>query len=150
MSELWRQSRLRWLDSTVGIDDQVTAPYTPLSVSGRTVSCLGREVRVAPTGFPASIRSGNNEVLESPINLVVETAEGKTAWSGGQAEVRKSAPGAVTWEASNAGGKFQLHCHAKMEFDGHISFDVHVRANETANVNDIRLEFPSAKPWLST
>ena len=144
-SNLWRQARLRWLDSTVGIDDQVTAPYTPMTASDRTVTCLGREVRLAPSGFPASILSGNNEVLESPINLVVETAEGKTAWSGGQAEVRKTAPSAVRWEASSASGEFKLHCQAKMEFDGHLSFDLRVRANETANINDIRLEVPFRK-----
>lgn len=28
-SQLWRHSRLPWLDSTVAIDDVVTAPYTP-------------------------------------------------------------------------------------------------------------------------
>jgi hypothetical protein len=37
-SELWRQSRLRWLDSTLGIDDEVTAPYTPMTVNGRSVA----------------------------------------------------------------------------------------------------------------
>ena len=144
-SELWRHSRLRWLDSTVGIDDQVTAPYTPLATNGRTVSCLGREVRFAATGLPESMRSHGREILASPINLVVETAGGETLWSGGKAEVRKSTPGAVTWESLNAGREFTLRCQAKMEFDGHISFDLHLRAHQAAHVNDIRLEIPFRK-----
>ena len=41
-SELWRMSRIRWLDSTAGLDDTVTAPYTPLVVDGSTIRCLGR------------------------------------------------------------------------------------------------------------
>ena len=32
--DLWRHSRLRWLDSTLGTDDEVVAPYTPLVVEG--------------------------------------------------------------------------------------------------------------------
>jgi hypothetical protein len=144
-SDLWRHSRLRWLDSAVGIDDEVTAPYTPVSAAGNTISCLGREVRFGANGFPESIRSNDREILAGPINLVLETAEGETRWSGGQAEVLKSAAGAVTLEASNAGGKFRLRCQAKMEFDGHISFDLHLRTNEASKVKDIHLEIPFRK-----
>ncbi|MBZ5562567.1 MAG: DUF6067 family protein, partial [Acidobacteriia bacterium] len=54
-SELWRHSRLRWLDSTVGIDDEVTAPYTAMSINGPTVGCRGRQVRFAASGLPDSI-----------------------------------------------------------------------------------------------
>src|ERR1019366_9739120 len=77
-SELWRHSRLRWLDSTVGIDDEVTVPYTPMTTNGQTVSCLGKAVRLAATGFPDSITSNGREILCSPISFIVETADGET------------------------------------------------------------------------
>lgn len=144
-SELWRHSRLRWLDSTVGIDDDVTAPYTPMTVNARTVGCLGREVRVAATGLPESVRCHGREVLEQPINFVVETDAGKTNWNGGNPVVRKLAPGAVVWQASNASGNFRLQCEGRMEFDGHISFDLHLRAHAATSVRDIRLEIPLRK-----
>ena len=141
-SELWRHSRLRWLDSTIGVDDEVTAPYTPMVVSESTIGCLGREVRFAGTGFPESIRSNGREILARPINLVVETTDGEILWTGGKAEVLKSAPGAVTWQALNAGGKFTLRCQAKMEFDGYINFSLRLQANQATRVKDIRLEIP--------
>jgi hypothetical protein len=144
-SELWRQSRLRWLDSTVGFDDELTAPYTPMTANGRTIGCLGREVRLAATGFPESIRSHGREILAGPVNLVVETSAGEIPWGGGKVEVRQSKPGAVSWESSNAAPEFTLRCQAKMEFDGHISFDLHLRAHQAAHVNDIRLEIPFRK-----
>ena len=144
-SELWRQSRLRWLNSTLGIDDEVTSPYTPLTVSGRTIRCLGREVRFDATGLPASIRSNGREILNGAIKLSVETASGQVPWTGKYARVQKSMAGAVTWEASSAGGDFTLRCQARMEFDGHIEFDVRLRASETSNVNDICLEVPFHK-----
>ena len=129
----------------MGLDDEVTAPYTPMTASDRTITCLGREVRVAPTGFPESIRSRGREILERPIGLVVETSAGEAAWSGGNAEVRKIAAGAVTWQSSNAGGNFSLNCQARMEFDGHISFDLRLRAHQATSVRDIRLEIPLRK-----
>lgn len=144
-SQLWRQSRLRWLNSTLGIDDELTAPYTPMTVNGRTIGCLGREVRFDATGFPASIRSNGREILNGEIKLLVETAGGQIPWTGGQAKVRKSAAGVVTWEAFNTGGDFSLRCQARMEFDGHIDFDVRLRAKEASEVNDIRLEIPFRK-----
>jgi hypothetical protein len=102
-------------------------------------------VRFAATGFPDSIRSNSREILARPINLVMETAGGETLWSTGKAEVRKSAPGAVTWESLNAGRESTLRCQAKMEFDGHINFDLHLRAHQATQVNDIRLEIPLRK-----
>jgi hypothetical protein len=144
-SELWRQSRLRWLDSTLGIDDELTAPYTPLTVNERTVGCLGREVRFDGTGLPASIRSNGREVLNGEIKLLVETTSGIISWTGGFAKVQKSKAGVVTWEASKTGGEFALRCEARMEFDGHIDFDIRVRVNKTSEVNDIRLEVPFQK-----
>lgn len=144
-SEPWRHSRLRWLDSTVGIDDEVTAPYTSMTVNGQTVSCLGREVRVAATGFPASIQSNGSEILSSPMSFIVQTADEEAVWSGGQVEIVKSAPGAVAWESSNADGRFGLRCQAAMEFDGYINFSVSLHAKQATKVSDIRLEIPFRK-----
>lgn len=57
-NELWRHSRLRWLNSTLGIADTSTHPYTPLTVAENTISCLGRTVTVnEETGLPAQISS---------------------------------------------------------------------------------------------
>ena len=33
-NEPWRHSRLRWLNSQIGFDDEVIAPYTPLVMKG--------------------------------------------------------------------------------------------------------------------
>ena len=141
-SEPWRHSRLRWLDSTVGIDDEVTVPYTPMTTDGQTVSCLGRAVRLVATGFPDSITSNGREILSRPISFIVETADGETAWSVGKVEIVKSTPGAVSWESSTTGGRFGLRCQAAMEFDGYINFTVSLHATQAVKVNDIRLEIP--------
>ena len=55
--EPWRLSRLRWLDSTMAVDDELVKPYTPVTVSGRTVGVLGRTVTLNALGFPEQIES---------------------------------------------------------------------------------------------
>lgn len=53
-SELWRCSRLRWLNSTLGIADTPTAPYTAMTVNENRIGCLGRSITIDEgTGLPA-------------------------------------------------------------------------------------------------
>ncbi len=145
VSDLWRQARLKWLDSTLALDDEVTRPFTPLKVQGRTVHCLGREVRFAASGFPESIRSNDREILAKPGSLVVEAAEGKVHWSEGRTDVRSSGPWSVIRETKLTAGGLSLDCRARMEFDGYIGYRVKLTAHSKTAVNDIRLEIPLRK-----
>jgi len=141
-NEPWRHSRLRWLDSTIGMDDEVVAPYTPLTVEDRTIGCLGRQVRFGTNGLPDSIRSGGREILAEPMRFVVQTADGPIALAGGTFRIVKKTPGTVAWEAQGPDAKLTLRCTAQMEFDGHLGFNMVIKANEAMPVDDIRLEIP--------
>ncbi|MFO1524254.1 MAG: DUF6067 family protein, partial [Kiritimatiellia bacterium] len=89
--EPWRHSRLRWLDSTLGADDDLVAPYTPLVVEGRMIRCLGRSVELGDDGLPVSIKAGTAELLAGPVRF-------PGAAPGGLRFTRQ-APGVVEWEA---------------------------------------------------
>jgi hypothetical protein len=78
-SDNWRLSRLRWLDSTLGLEDEVVPPFTPLKVRGDTIECLGRKVKFGAIGLPESIQSNGREILASPVRFVVETENGQVA-----------------------------------------------------------------------
>ena len=150
--ELWRYSRLRWLDSTAGIDDEVAAPYKPVAVKGQTVTVLGRELRLADTGLPAGIASTFSEavdkadgppreILARPMQLAVETAEGVVAWQGGEPRMIEQQSGSVTWESLSSGGPFRWY-RAKMDCDGYINYEIGIKALREAGVRDVRLEIP--------
>ena len=52
-SETWRHSRLRWLNSTAGIDDKPVAPYDALQVrDANHLSLTGKEVAFDRSGLP--------------------------------------------------------------------------------------------------
>jgi hypothetical protein len=53
-SDLWRCSRLRWLNSGIGLDDEPARNYPPVVVNGGTVALLGRQVVLGENGLPSS------------------------------------------------------------------------------------------------
>ena len=156
-SELWRHSRLRWLDSKIALDDNIVPPFTPMRVKDNTISCLGRSVTISKTGFPKKIQSmfspevthilyAGRDILSSPIELIVEKMDNQIlSWEGRGATIVKKKPGAVAWESKCYAGEFTLNCYARMEFDGHVEFKVILKTSKTTEVSDIRLKIPVFK-----
>jgi hypothetical protein len=153
-SEPSRYSRLRWLDSMIAIDDDPVAPFTPMVVSGRTISCLGRKVTLGEKGLPESLQSffapevtrvieRGREILSRPVEMIVEAKRNEILpWSASGVNFMKKTSGAVAWESKSKAAGLTMDCRAQMEFDGHIEFEVAMTATQTTSVNDIRLEIP--------
>jgi hypothetical protein len=153
-SELWRHSRLRWLDSKIAFDDDAVPPFTPIMVRGKTFSFLGRRVRIGKTGFPDQIRSSfspevttildeDRDILSSPIALIVEDEENRIlSWEAKDAAIVKIRPGAVVWEAESEAGPLALDCSARVECDGFLEFKVKLSSAKNIKLRDIRLEIP--------
>jgi hypothetical protein len=140
--ELWRMSRLRWLNSTLGLDDEVVPPLTPLKVRGDTVECILRSVRFGPTSLPVSIRANEREILAAPVEFVVETARGTLKWAGARGRVTKVKPAAVWRESTAVAPGLSVAVSAKMEADGCILYRVSLKPQADISVKDIRLELP--------
>ena len=153
-SEAWRHSRLRWLDSTLGLDDELVEPFKPVSLNDRTVSILGRSARIGDTGLLAGITStfGRNvdrvdapprELLAAPMQFVVQPAAGSSlAWKPGPLKIVSQAPGAIAWETVSQCPQAQLTCRAKMECDGYVNFRLALKAREALDLKDIALLIP--------
>jgi hypothetical protein len=156
-SELWRLSRLRWLDSRIAFDDDIIPPYTPLVVNGNAVSCLGRTMTIGRDGFPnrlssffspgvTSIGREGRELLAAPIVLKIEEKGGTVIELQGKGpRFIKQTPGAVAWEAESRSDPFVLSVSGLMEFDGFVEFKVGLEAKSALEVKDIRLEVPLLK-----
>lgn len=142
VGDLHSMARLKWLNSTIGLDDEVTAPFTPLEIDGQQVNCLGRQVRWREDGFIDSIRSGEHELLSGPLELIVETRRGTPEWSGPAARLVYQAPGAAVWETARQAEGLTLTCTARMECDGYINYTVILTADSAAQLRDVRLDIP--------
>ena len=143
--ELWRYSRLRWLNSTLAMDDDIVAPYTPMTLEGSRVGCLGRALEVSADGLPAAIRSGDKEILAAPMRLVLEGEGLGTPLQQAPAECSRHGEGAVSWAARGRQGAVDTYCRGRMEFDGHVQLTVTLRPDKDTPVKDIRLQMPFRK-----
>ncbi|MBE7057072.1 MAG: hypothetical protein E7388_06515 [Ruminococcaceae bacterium] len=81
--DLWRMSRLFWLNSDIGINDNPVKPYKPIDISeDLTMDIMGKKLRPGPMGLPSSfvshygydcqIMDEKTEILAFPIELFVE------------------------------------------------------------------------------
>lgn len=141
-SELWKMSRLRWLDSTIGIDEDVVSPYTPVEVDGPIIRCLDREVQLGMLGLPESIRSNGIEVLASPVRFNVVIAGKACTFTNGQLDVLRKAPGAVYLETTSRSPQVEATTRLKVECDGFLSYRVTLKAQENMSLDDIALVLP--------
>jgi hypothetical protein len=153
--DLWRLARLRWIDSDVGITDEVYPPYKPLKVRGRAVSTWGQTFGLAPTGLPASLRCGRQAVLSGGIGLSASVRGRKVRWGGAKLRILEKTPGHVDWVGSavDRAAGVQLTVRGHMEYDGSIIFDLQiVPLGKAVRLEDLTLEAPygRANAWLAT
>ncbi len=153
-SQLRSQSRLRWLDSTIALDDSVAQPYIPLKRQGTELSCLGRKINLGPSGLPTSIESffapemthvgtAGREMLQAPIRFSIRFGEDRVLeWNQQGVKFRDETPGRISWEAKSKSDSLSLHCAAEMEFDGNLEFSLTLSTDEPTELHDAFLEIP--------
>lgn len=138
--ELWRHSRLRWLNSTIGMDSLPVAPYEKIHLDGNLIDATGKTVRIDANGLPQSIEINGCRVFEKPVELVVATGNGNTvSFQADNARMEQPADGLVQWTASSVQDGLKFDCNASMEYDGYLRYHIKLSAGSKTEVQDIRL-----------
>ncbi|TLV00311.1 glycoside hydrolase domain-containing protein [Dyadobacter luticola] len=150
-------SRMNWLNSTVGINEEIAKGYQPVTRKDKTLHILGRSFVIGNDGMPAEINSfftsSNQSISEKsePITggafrFVVEKANG---------EIIRLTPGAVkfieekedhiNWQVKNTLAECELMCSGSLNYDGFVDYKVSLKALKQLKIKDIRLEVPVTK-----
>ncbi len=143
-NEPWRHSRLRWLNSTLGIDDNPTKQYQPISYLGEsTYGFTGKKLTMSDNGFPGSINVKGIEILNHPISFVVETTRGKEQFSEPKnEELLKNEPGVISRSYKSYSENMEICGIGIIEADGFLNFKLKIKALNSVKTKDIRLEIP--------
>jgi hypothetical protein len=152
-NEGWRKTRLRWLDSKIGNEEEPVAPYIPVKEQKKTVSWLGGTVEIAPSGLPLAIitnydrnnrldNSVANQILNREMVFVIETAEGKEVLKPGAVRINRRTNASIDWTATQKSRNFEVICSADLGFDGLVDYRIRVKSLNNVQVTDIRLEVP--------
>ncbi|MEO6069074.1 MAG: glycoside hydrolase domain-containing protein, partial [Chitinophagaceae bacterium] len=156
VNEPQKQTRLKWLNSTMAQENTVIAPYTPLQVQGLSIQMLGRKVLLNNDGFPAQIQTfftpemtgfqkDPNNILAAAMQFEVTPEGKKIDWQyRGVKFIQKSA-GTVQWTATTTSETLQMDVAASLEFDGFIHYSVSFRALKDIELKDIALRIPYNK-----
>lgn len=151
VSEPWRHSRLYWLDSSVALDDEPTAPYGPLERNGRTMTSLGRSITFGDAGLPESIKSyytpfndriteEAREILDAPVRFIIERETGPAEFDEIEAGMAEENAGKACWTSTWRSQDLSVDCKAWTEYDGFTGYRITVRADRRVPVKDIRLD----------
>ena len=139
-SEEWRHSRLRWLNSTIGIDDLPVTPYGEMKMSGNTIIATGKTFVIDNNGLPKSIGINNCQVLAKPVSFEVVTSTGTIIFAATNLVSRQVSTGKITWTASSVQNGLKFTCDATMEYDGDISYNLQLSAiDKDVVIQDVRL-----------
>ncbi len=150
----WRLARLAWLNSTLGWDDTVPAPYTPIERDGATWRVLGREIRFGADGLPESIRSNGRELLAGPMRCVAVAGGREVLFDPGAAEA--TAVGDDRSErvvsAAGAAGALAGELRTALESDGMLACEWRLTARSAVTLDDVTLLLPvrseAAPYWM--
>ncbi|CAG5072715.1 hypothetical protein DYBT9623_04276 [Dyadobacter sp. CECT 9623] len=150
-------SRMNWLNSTVGIDAEITKGFQPVTRKDKTLHILGRSFVIGSDGLPAEINSfftsSNQRISEKgePITggafrFVVEKANGEIIrLTPGAVKFIEEKQGHINWQVKNTSAECELTCSGSLNYDGFVDYKVSVKALKPLKIKDIRLEVPVAK-----
>ncbi len=138
-NETWRHSRLRWLNSTIAMDNEPTVDYEEMTLDGSVIGATGRKVEIGGNGMVRSIEINGKSVLVAPQRFVVSTGKGDVAFESDNLSIKKDAAGLVSWTSSCEKEGISFKCNANMEFDGNMRYVISVSAPGDMDVRDVRL-----------
>lgn len=152
-----RLSRMAWLNTTTGLDEEITRGYNEIGREGIRITILGRSIIIAPSGLPAEITTffepsnqflvpDGDAVTNHPFRFIVEKENGEISQlKPGKLEFMDHSPSHISWQVTNYCDEYELICSGRMEYEGYMDYKLTLRSKETIRVKDIRLEIPVNK-----
>jgi len=153
--DAWRLARLKWLDSNIADNSDVTRPFSAIKVETRKrmMEILGRRITIGENGIPAqytSFFSGSNTRIEkngrnafaAPPRLEV-VVNGKTInLKPNGFSFTKQTPAIVEWEAFNWGEGIGLRVKGTLEFDGNLQLSMRPESSRLMTLDQVRFVVP--------
>ena len=142
-AETWRHSRLRWLNSTAGLDDLPVAPYRALNQPDNAVlEASGKKITAGKAVLPSSIMISETELLNRSIAFTVQGDPAEEHFSDPEYRNVVNSKGKLSGEWTCQSEHFSLEGEGTAESDGYLRYRFHLKARKDIRVRDIRLEIP--------
>ena len=150
-------SRLAWLNSTIGLNHNITPGFSEIERDGDRLDILGRSLTIDESGLPKTILTffePSNQFLlgegapliNEPFRFVIEKESGEVVkLNSGKVEFTVNTPSQIQWQITNTSEECNLLVEGLMEYDGFLDYRLTLTANKPLKIKDIRLEVPFNK-----
>ncbi len=137
--DLWRHSRLRWLNSQIGVDEKPVAPYAEMRVNGNQIQLADKTLTLQDNGLIAQVAAGDKKLLASPIAFKISSPSQEISWSKPELRITQQDTGLVTWTSTSRAEGLELRCDARAEYDGYINFKLTLRSEKDTALSSTEL-----------
>ena len=148
-----RMSRLRWLNSDIGSDDNlIIKPFKEIKIDQNNLEFLGRKIELNKMGLPMNILSFFSPemtfIKDEPENILSDKIDFKVKNKNGDLEnfenslfnIFKGNRASVNWISKNQSKNFNLIISGILEYDGMIDYKIQLIARNDINLKDVSLK----------
>ena len=141
-------TRLRWLDSRIGINDRVPAPFTPVDTSAwkqnRTLRILGRSLTIGASGLPQDITAVRK------IGSGIFALSGWTFAPDGPA-LSNQTRSEVSWTARGTDSSVgcTINVTGSLSFEGYLDMAISISAAKPTTLPDFSVSAVLRAPYLA-
>ena len=132
-----------WLGNRLGMPELPPPPFTPITASGREISCWGRSYRLGPLALPEQITVHDRKILAAPVEFRVVTDAGTAyAWTSTGESTTKVSPTVIGRRATATAAACSFTTEVTAEYDGLLRYDLELTAAEAVTVRSMELVVP--------
>ena len=145
--DLWRLSRINWLNSDLYIDENVVKPYTSPVISQGRLSILGRELQLQENGLPKQMFSKFSEAIEIENSVQKELFAKEVQFLIDSQPLPKGVTeskvfnnrieNSTTCENDN----YSAEIISTLRYEGMMEYSVNVTPKKDFTANDVSLNF---------
>jgi hypothetical protein len=141
-NDLNNLSRLRWLNSRIGINDKVLPGFKEIQVNNKTLEFADRSVTYQTNGLPEHIKSNGIEILASPVSLIAESGGAEYLLSGIKSTLKRKLKTLVEFDTAAKFYELDASVKAVLEQDGCLQYDVYLKTDKKITLDNLKLNIP--------
>lgn len=146
-NDLWRLSRIKWLNSDIEQNENVAKPYTTPAIIDDRYIILGREIQISENGLPSQIYSKFDEAVEvcedTQKELFAKAPEfivnGKTIEKGKTA--KKLFNNRIETETIAENEDYKAVVSSVLRYDGQMEYTVEINPLKDFKSENVALNF---------
>jgi hypothetical protein len=142
-SKPWNHSRLRWLNSKLGIDNETTGNFNNITTTDKNVIKLSNsQIELSHFSFlPKELKVKNFNFLNNDIEFLVHTSNENQKFKSIN-ESRNIDKGVANFTKNLVSKNLNLDLQLHLEFDSYMNYKIRLTAKDDITLDEVKLRFP--------